>query len=565
MIKFNNITYKRLDYKKEKENIEKLISNLKNSTNFSEFLNYCKQIISIQNTIEEMYDYADIRNMRDNSNQFYKNEINYWNEFKPKFDLLFVPFYSIINNSSYKEKLMNVMPANFFNSILYKMKTSSSDIVDLLEQENSLKSKYRELNRTKINYEGQERSISYITGMFSNSNRDIRKKAHDAINDYYYTNQKEYDEIIFELTNIRNKIAKETGFNNYVEYSLYKLKRFGYDYNDIKKFRENIKKIIVPLCNTITNWQKEELGINEIKYYDTIYFIDMPKPKFTGKELLDKLSLSFKNVDQELFNLYDEMLKKGYIDLEQRENKVSFAITNYLTKSCIPVITGNFKNNYLDIKTITHEMGHSFQKYCSSKKDKDFIVSPILKYPTFEIAEMFSYAMELIMMDHIDFLFSKKDYNKYCFMEIYSLVTTLPYICLVDEFQEKIYSKDNLKIEDMRKIWLDTSKEYNLNKLYKGHINLSSGGYFYRQSHIYLNPFYYIDYALSYFGAFAIRDNCSKNLNLFKEIGEIASCYPFNFLIEKYNIPNPFDENAVKKITKKLEKELIQRKSSDTL
>ena len=46
--------------------------------------------------------------------------------------------------------------------------------VDLLEQENTLKSKYRELNRTKINYEGQERSISYITGMFSNSNRDIR-------------------------------------------------------------------------------------------------------------------------------------------------------------------------------------------------------------------------------------------------------------------------------------------------------------------------------------------------------------------------------------------------------
>ena len=38
-----------------------------------------------------------------------------------------------------------------------------------------------------------------------------------------------------------------------------------------------------------------------------------------------------------------------------------------------------------------------------------------------------------------------------------------------------------------------------------------------------------------------------------------------NFLIEKYNIPNPFDENAVKKITKKLEKELIQKKRSDTL
>lgn len=565
MIDFNSIIYKRLDYETEKKNVENLTLKLKNSNNFSEFLNYCKEIIYIQNTIEEMYDYADIRNMRDSNNQFYINEMNYWNEFKPKFDLLFLPFYYIIVNSHYKEKLKKVMPDNFFKSILYKIKTSSQDTVYLEQKENKLKSKYKKLSNTKINYDGEERSISYISGFFSNPKRDIRKKAHDAINDFYYSKQKEYDEIMFELIKIRNEIAISSGFNNYVEYSLYKLKRFGYNYEDIKKFRENIKKYIVPLCDKISTWKKEELGIDEIKYYDTVYFIKMPKPLFNGRNLLDKLSLSFKEIDQELSNLYDQMLKYGYIDLEQRENKVNFSITNYLTKSCIPVITGNFKNNYLDIKTITHEIGHAFQKYCSSQKDKEFLVSPILKYPTFEIAEMFSYAMELIVMDHISYLFNKQDYNKYCFMEIYNLINMLPYICLVDEFQEKIYQKSDLKTEDIRKIWLDISKDYNIRKLYKGHINLSSGGYFYRQSHIYLDPFYYIDYALSYFGAFAIWDSCSKNLDLFKEVGKVASYYPFDYIIKNFNLPNPFDEKTVKKITKKLEKELDKRRKSDTL
>ncbi|MCI6266966.1 MAG: M3 family metallopeptidase [Erysipelotrichaceae bacterium] len=560
MINFNKIQYKRLEYETEKEKIENLISNLKNSNSYSSVLNYCKQIIFIQNVIEEMCDYADIRNMRDSSDQFYIDEINYWNKFKPKFDLLFIPFYSIINDSPYKEKLKKVMPDNFFNSISYKLKTSSLGIVELLAQENILKSKYRKLNQTKINYDGEEKNISYISGLFSNSNRSIRKQAHDDLNDFYYSKQKEYDEIMFELINIRNKIAKKSEFNHYVEYSLYELKRFGYNYNDIKKFRENIKKFIVPLCNTISNWKKEELGIDELQYYDTIYFTNMPIAIFTGKELLDKLSVAFEQTNRDLSTLYAEMLKNEYIDLEQRENEVNFAITNYLTKSCMPVITGNFKNNYLDIKTVTHEMGHAFQKYCASKKDKGLIVSSILKYPTFEIAEMFSYAMELIMMDHIDFLFTENDYNKYCFMEIYNLVTTLPYICLVDEFQEKVYSKENLKMEDIRKIWLDISKEYKLDKLYDGHINLSSGGYFYRQSHIYLNPFYYIDYALSYFGAFAIWEHCSSNLDLFKEIGAVASYYPFDYIIQKYHMTNPFDENSVKKMAKHLENELNKRR-----
>ena len=109
------------------------------------------------------------------------------------------------------------------------------------------------------------------------------------------------------------------------------------------------------------------------------------------------------------------MLDNGYIDFCTRENKVNFSITNYLVCEAVPVVTGNYKENYNDVLTTTHEMGHSYQKYLAGIEDKKYIVSPLLKYPTFEIAEMFSYALQLIATDYVDPLFSDDDKKKYGF------------------------------------------------------------------------------------------------------------------------------------------------------
>ena len=554
MIKFNDIKYERVEYEVTKEEIDNLVNELVNCNNSNKYIEIIKKIINIQNHIEEMYDYIDINNMRNLDDEFYKNEIEYWNIYKNKFDSLFLSFYNEISNSKYKEIIKEYLPNNFFRIINCQSKVTSNEVSNYIKVENELKAKYKNLNKSKIIFDNKEETISSISGLYSNSDRNIRKKAHDSVNDFYYNNQKEYDEILYNLINIRNEYARKLGFNSYVDYSLYKLKRFGYDYKDISKFRNNIIKYIIPICKLMSEWQKQELNVDELKYYDTVYFTEMPKIKEI--DLLNELKKSFNKANKELGNLFNNMLDNGYIDLEKRNNKVNFSITNYLTETCIPTITGNYKNNYLDVSTTTHEMGHAFQKYYSSIKDKEYIVSSLLKYPNFEIAEMFSHSMELIMLDHLDNIFNKEDYKKYCFMKIYNLISNLPYICLVDEYQEVIYSKNNLKIEDIRNTWILLAKKYQLEKSNSGHINLDTGGALYKYSHIYLDPFYYIDYALSYFGAFTIYDNN----DLFKEIGSVASYYSYKELIEKYSLPNPFDEDVVKNISYKLKEELKRRR-----
>lgn len=562
MKNFNQIKYERIDYFKTSKELEVLINQLESCNNFDNYLNMFKRIITIQNHIEEMYDYSDIKNMRNSEDEFFNKEIFYWNEYKPKFDFLFNNFYELCLNSKYKSKLKEYVPENFFNIINYQLKITSDEVLELKKRENELQAKYKEITREKLNYDGEERSIAYIMGFFSNKDRNTRKNAHDTINNYYYSKQQELDELFFELINIRNEMAKKLHFNNYSDYSLILRKRFGYDYQDIKRLRDNVIKYICPLVNKISEWKKTELGLEQLKYYDTIYFKEMPQPLYEGKELLNHIGNSFERMDKDLASLYVDMLRNDYIDFETRENKVNFCITNYLSESGYPVITGNYSNSYTDVTKTTHEMGHAFQKYNSSIKDKDYIISALLKYPTFEIAEMFSNAMELITLDYLDNIFNDKDYEKNYFLQLYRIVSVLPYECLVDEFQEQLYSTDDLKKEDIRKTWLSLVKKYGLENDNRGHINLDTGGYFYRQSHIFLNPFYYIDYVISYFGAFALWKDSYENLDTFKEMGAVASYYPLKTLIKEYHLQNPFDEESMKDISINLEKQLIKRRNS---
>lgn len=556
MTNFNEIKYKRLDYNQIKEEVESLTKKLKNVKDVKTFLELFKQINLIQLRIEEYADYADIRNMRNDSDEFFQKEMEYWNTFKSKFDLLFMDFYQICLTTPFKEEIKNLIPDNFFYSIDYKNRTSSKEILELQKRDNELKSQYRKIMNKKCKFRNEEHNLSYVTKFFSSSNREERKEVHDAYNDFFIENREEFDHIFLEMVQVRNQIAKILGFNNYSEMSTLLLRRFGYGYNEIKIFRENIQKYITELVSEIREMQKQELGLEQLTYYDTVFYKEEPKLLYTEIELLEKMHEIFVNMDSELGNFYYDMLNNGYIDLLNSDNKIKFFITNYLSLSSLPTITGNFNGKYSDLTALTHESGHSFQKYFAGIEDKNHIVSPLLKYPTFEIAEMFSYAIQLTTLNYVQDLFSESDYKKYAFLVIKDLITTMPYIATVDEFQEQVYSKENISISEIKEIWKQLCNKYNLKNHITGHPTLENGEFFYRQNHIFLNPFYYIDYAISYFGAFAIWQQSSKDLDTFKKMSAIASYLPLNELVAKFNLANPFEEKSMKHLSLFLKQQL---------
>ena len=555
MVNFNDYKYKRLDFEETKDKINSLIDSFIGSNNESECISYFKSIIDIQNEIEELADYADIRNMRDGSDEFFAKEMDYWNETKNQFDVLFNPFYKAVLNHKYLESLKSKAPENFFNTIEYQLRITSEDIIELQKRDNELKKAYRDIIRTKINYNGEEINLSSFSKYFDSENPEVRKSAHNAYNDYFYSHLSELDNIISELVEVRNKIAVTCGFKDYSEYSIYKLRRFGYDYKDIKVFREGIIKYFLPLCESLRELQKRNLGVDELHYYDTIFFKDSIQLKYHGEYLVNKFIEVFYKIDKSLGQFFEESVKNNYIDLLARKDKVGFAVTNYLSKMGVPVITCNYKDTIYDVNVTLHEMGHGYQKLNASDSDKSYVVSSLLKYPTFDVCEMFSYGMQLIGLDYVDDLFDSDNLEKYKYSFYKDIITSLPYMALVDEFQETIY-KENLSGESIRQKWLELAKKYEQDINNSGHINLDSGGYFYRQSHIFIDPFYYIDYAISYFGAIAIYSKCQSGLETFNNAARVASYYPLKSILDMYSIPNPFDEESIKSMSEMLQKKL---------
>lgn len=552
---FNKLEYKRVDYNDTKNTITILVEKLKNAQSFNEFLDYFKEIINIQNRIEEMYDYADIRNMRDSSDEFYQTEMDYWNNYKTKFDSLFNPFYETVLNSKYKSELSSFVPKTFFLTIEYEMKVKKDTISELSSREKELEGKYRSIVREKVSYNGETITLSELAGYLKSSDRTVRKEASASYNDFFYSKKDELDKVFIELIRVRKSIAQKLGFKSYKEYSLYKLRRFGYNYEDIKLFRNNVINFIIPIIKDTQELKKALLGLDKIEYYDDVMFESPAMPLYKDEKLLEKYGDCLKEVDETLYELYINMLKNGYIDFLRRDNKVGFNITNYLCCECLPVITGTLKNTYYDVTAISHELGHSFQKYNASLMDNNYIVSSVLKYPTMEVAEMFSYAMQVLLLPHLSSLFDEPDYNKYAFQVMYDLISLLPYMCLVDEFQEKVYDTEALDSEKIHKIWPDLVKRYSLVYLNKGHINLDSGCYFFRQNHIFLSPFYYIDYAISTVGALVIAESCKDNLDVFKNTASVASYFSIKNLSD-YNLPDPFKEENVAELSKKLKNSL---------
>ena len=105
MIHFNDLVYHRISYEETRSKLNYFCQILNETNHYDIFLKTVKKIIKLQNHIEQMYDYSDIRNMRNSNNSFYQKEINYWNTYKPKFDLLFIPFYQLLLISPYLKRL----------------------------------------------------------------------------------------------------------------------------------------------------------------------------------------------------------------------------------------------------------------------------------------------------------------------------------------------------------------------------------------------------------------------------------------------------------------------------
>ncbi len=556
-MKFSEYKYERPNYDEIKKEFLEKIEQIDNSKNYEEQILHIRELNKIRNNIETMSTLSSIRNSINTLDEFYDKEREYWDEHSPLFDELNDTFYKSIENSEFKEEIAKEYGNQFIKLAEYSLRAFSSEIINDLQEENKLCSEYTKLLASaKINFDGEERNLSGLGKYMSSTDRQIREKASKAYYGFFEENEDKFDEIFDKLVKVRAKIAEKLGFNNFVELGYVRMLRTDYNAEMVKNFRKQVLEYIVPVASKLYDRQAQRLGLDKLTYIDENFeFVSgNATPKGTEEDIINNGKKMYHELSKETGEFFDFMLEKELMDLVTKKGKAAGGYCTYIPDYKSPFIFSNFNQTSDDIDVLTHEAGHAFQVYMSRHIDM-----PELGFPTYESCEIHSMSMEFITWPWMESFF-EEDTDKYKFTHIGSAIKFIPYGIVVDEFQHHIYENPNMSKEERKLTWRNLEKQYLPHKDYDEFEYLEKGTWWFKQGHIFKDPFYYIDYTLAQICSLQfwkkMREDKVKGWQDYIDICKVGGTKSFLEIVEIGNLDSPFKDGCVKNVISTIEEYL---------
>lgn len=554
-MKFNEYEYVRPDVETVKVQYTALIEKFNNSRSADEQYAIINEINNLSKNIDTMVNLVAIRHSINTADEFYDKENEYMDNASPEFQGLTVEYYKSLIKSNFKEELKKKIAPQYFTMAEMEIKSFSDEVLNDLQEENKLQSEYDKLiSSAKINYDGKILNLSQMQPYMQSSCRQTRKEAYEKYSGFFQENIDKFDEIYDKMVKIRNKIAVKLGYKNFVELAYIRMHRSEYNAEDVEGYRNQVLKYIVPLSVELRKRQARRLGINDFKYYDKdlSFTSGNAKPKGDKDWMVGKAKQMYSELSPETKEFFSFMIEKDLFDLETKPNKQSGGYCTYIQNYKSPFIFANFNGTSGDVDTLTHEAGHAFQVYESSD-----IEIPELIFPTLEACEIHSMSMEFITWPWMNLFFEENEL-KYKFSHLSDAMLFIPYGVTVDEFQHRVYENPNLTPEERRAVWREIEKKYLPCINYDDNKFYEEGGYWFKQGHIFGNPFYYIDYTLAQVCAFQywVKFNSGdrkKAWNEYLHLCKAGGSKPFLELLKEGNLQSPFEDSTIEAVIEPIE------------
>jgi oligoendopeptidase F len=229
------------------------------------------------------------------------------------------------------------------------------------------------------------------------------------------------------------------------------------------------------------------------------------KPFATADELSEKGLSVFRDVDSELASQFDYLRGHGLLDLANRKGKAPGGYQTTLEDDRLPFIFMNAVGIDGDLRTLLHEGGHAFHSLaCRGEPLAAYRDAPI------EFCEVASMSMELLGARSLDMFYNQADADRSYRQLLEGIVLILPWIATVDAFQHWIYTRPDHTREERRAAWNGLLDRFGGRVDWSGHEEARSNSW-HRQLHIFLYPFYYIEYGIAQLGALQVWRNAKSD------------------------------------------------------
>lgn len=561
-MKFNEYQYERPEIKEIQAQVSELLKEFTNANSAEEQVALFKKIQKILNTWETKSTLAHIRHDINTKDAFYDAENEFIDSVSPYIDEIENIVYKHLLQSKFRKELEETLGSYLFEKAQLQFKTFAPEIIEDLKEENRLTSEYAKLIAgAQIEFNAEIVNLSKLLAYMENPDRETRRAASKAMSKFFADNEAKFDEIYDKLVKVRDAMAKKLGYENYIQLGYDKLTRTDYNAKDVANYREQIRREVLPVVLEIKEEQRKRIGLDKLMDYDLNFkFVDgNATPKGTKDELVGAARKMYSELSAETEEFFNFMTDSELLDLETKPGKKSGGYCTLIPDYNAPFIFANFNGTSHDVDVLTHEAGHAFQIYTTSK------FNDIREYmwPGYEACEIHSMSMEFLTWPWMNLLF-KEDEAKYKYAHLCGGLEFLPYGITVDEFQHFVYENPQATPVERRAKWREIEKKNMPYKVYDNDDFMERGGFWFKQGHIFESPFYYIDYTLAQMCAYQFWIKAQEDrqkawedyYRLCKEGGKRA----FLALLEVGRLENPFKEGTIANIIVPIRKWLEENK-----
>lgn len=434
-----------------------------------------------------------------------------------------------------------------------------SENVPLETEEAKTGQQYQKLSGSlTVQFRGEEKTLIQMGKFLEEPDRALRQEAWELVARRRLQERDKFEEQFEQLRALRERIAKNAGFDNYRDYAFRRLGRFDYTPADCTRFHEAVETEIMPVVRELQGERRRQLGLDRLRPWDmAVDPLNRPplRPFERVDEMVTRSQRIFDQLDSELAGGFRSMNDLRLLDLDNRKGKSPGGYQSTLAEARLPFIFMNAVGQQRDVETILHEAGHAF--HALAARDEDLL--PYRNSPPIEFCEVASMSMELLGNEFIEEFYSDADARRARRVHLEGIVGVLAWIATVDAFQHWLYTHPGHSRTERAAAWVALMDRFGGDVDWSGYEE-ARAHLWHRQLHIFLHPFYYIEYGIAQLGALQVWANSkrdkAKALKNYKQALALGGSRPLPELFSAAGCRFAFDGDTMKPLMQLVREEL---------
>ena len=499
-MKFSEMPYVRPDLAAFQAKGEEIAKRIAQAASADEAVKAYQEFDKIQGEVNTALSLAYVRHTIDTRDQFYDQENDFADEAGPALQETSQKVNRALLDSPLRTQLEEKLGKLLFTNLEIAVRTFDPKNMSLMQEENKLQSQYQKLYASAmVEWNGEMLPLPKLGPYKQSPDRSVRKAAYEAEGKWFDAHQTELDELYDKLVKNRTAQARNMGYDNYLQLGYDRLGRNCYGPAQVAAFRDQIAQDMVPIVARVKKDQKQRLGVDKLKYWDDVLLFPdgNADPQGTADEILAAGKQMYRELSPETAEFADFLWDNELLDVLSKEGKAPGGYCTEFRSYKAPFIFSNFNGTSGDVDVLTHEAGHAFAGFRAMRKG----YLSAMTNPTIEACEVHSMSMEFLTAPWHEKFFGPLT-RKYEIGHCEDALIFIPYGCMVDEFQHRMYENPDLTPAQRNELWLELERKYRPWMDFEDLPFYGRGAGWQRQLHIYLYPLYYIDYCMAQTVAF---------------------------------------------------------------